>query len=606
MELSSALRLDKSFAERLFSEGQVQAPAIRIGIVGCGSRGLTVLERLCALAGKGERRVEISVFDPHRPGPGLHSVEQPSYLMLNTVASQISMFPDQAALDGLSGRQGPNFYEWCLRFKSAERAIRPDEFLPRPWLGEYLAWTYDEVLRTLPEQISVTHHARVVDNIEHTDLGGFLLSTAGGQKHAVDWLLITVGHAEAPPAVNKTQGMTQRLRAYPQPFSLESISSTDTVGVEGLGLSAMDVVAGLTVGREGRFVESSEGLRYEPSGREPQVVMYSRSGLPYRTRPDITPHRTSSPPLIFTLSTVADLRAQHPDGLDFEAQVLPVLKAEMFAEYFGMVASLKGESALRVKSEVATALLLGEIDSKVQALAQQFNVPLLDESVFNPRSLRADVDNYTQFVRAFIEEDLRESISGLDHSPVKAAVEVWRSCREQLRRVVDNNGLTPESRRMFFNEYAPLVNRMVAGPQKERHQELLALVDAGIVQWIHSSKVMHSPESGDVSIQQDDGSLILLNALVCAHVSDSRRIDSQPKIIRQLRNSGVLHSLNDKGEGVHVDSHGKAQPNLWITGPIVEGATYYNHYVPSSGGYSRAFVDADRIAREMLGLAVTA
>jgi len=605
MELSSALRLDKSFAERLISGGQSQAPAIRIGIVGCGSRGLTVLERLCALAGKGERRVEIRVFDPHRPGPGLHSVEQPAYLMLNTVASQISMFPDQAALDGLSGRQGPNFYEWCLRFKSAERAIRPDEFLPRQWLGEYLAWTYDEVLRTLPDQVSVTHYARVVDNIEHTDLGGFAFSTVGGQTHSVDWLLITVGHAEAPPAVNKTQAMTNRLCAYPHPFSLESISSTDTVGVEGLGLSAMDVVAGLTVGRGGRFVERPEGLRYEPSGREPQVMMYSRSGLPYRTRPDIAPHRTSSPPLIFTLSTVADLRAQHPNGLDFEAQVLPVLKAEMFAEYFGIVASLKGESALRVKSEVATAFLLGEIDSKARALAQQFDVPLLDESVFN-RSLRADVDNYSQFVREFIEEDLRESISGLDHSPVKAAVEVWRSCREQLRRVVDNNGLTPESHRIFFNEYAPLVNRMVAGPQKERHQELLALVDAGIVQWLHYSKVIHNPETGDVSIQHSDGSPIPLNALVCAHVSDSRRIESQPKIILQLRNSGVLHSLNDQGEGIHVDSHGKAQPNLWITGPIVEGATYYNHYVPSSGSYSRAFVDADRIAREMLGLAVTA
>ena len=71
-----------------------------------------------------------------------------------------------------------------------------------------------------------------------------------------------------------------------------------------------------------------------------------------------------------------------------------------------------------------------------------------------------------------------------------------------------------------------------------------------------------------------------------------------------MKDIGIINSLTEDGEGVLVDSEGRAQPNLWITGPLVEGSTYYNHYVPSSGSYSRAFVDADRIAREMLGLNV--
>lgn len=597
MELSTALP-----TERLVLNGE-QKPVIKIGIVGCGSRGLTVLERLCALAG--DRRIEISVFDPHRPGPGLHSVEQPEYLMLNTVASQISMFPDQAALDGLSGRQGPDFYHWCLRFKAGERTVQPNAFLPRAWLGEYLAWTYEEVIRSLPSNVKLTHHARIVDNLEHTDSGRFVLST-GGQKHQVDGLLITVGHAESAPAVSHSQGSTKRCQAYPQPYALESISSTDTVGIEGLGLSAMDAVAGLTVGRGGQFMSAPEGLRYQPSGQEPRLFMYSRSGLPYRTRPDITPHRVGGSPLIFTLSAVADLRAANPQGLDFEAQVLPLVKAEMLAEYFGMIAGLQGASSLRAKSEIANAFLRGEIDDKAAELAQHFAVPTLEESAFNPRCLRAPVDNYSAWVKRFIEDDLKESILDLDHSPLKAAVEVWRRCREQLRRVVDNEGLKPDSHRIFFNEYAPLVNRMVAGPQKERHQELLALAQAGVLQWVHGSNVTHSASTSDVSITLDDGQVLVLDVLIRAHVSDNRTAASQPRIIRQLRDSGIIHSIDGKGGAPCIDSHGKAQPNLWITGPIVEGATYYNHYVPSSGSYSRAFVDADRIAREMLGMTVTA
>ncbi|NBB08762.1 FAD/NAD(P)-binding protein [Pseudomonas sp. SLFW] len=603
MELSADLRLDGSFLDTPPVDKVGQKPAIKIGIVGCGSRGLTVLERLCALAGEGERRLEINVFDPHRPGPGLHSVEQPEYLMLNTVASQISMFPDQAALGGLTGRQGPNFYEWCLRFKSAERVVKPNEFLPRSWLGEYLAWTYDEVIRTLPEQIRVIHHARTVDNVDYTDLGRFELST-GDKKHRVDWLLITVGHAAKPSVPAQDVQITTRLKAYPQPFSLQTISATDAVGVEGIGLAAMDVVAGLTVGRGGRFMQGPEGLRYLTSGQEPQVFMYSRSGLPYRTRPDITPHRMGAPALIFTLAAVADLRARHPDGLDFEAHVLPLLKAEMLAEYFGMVAMRRSESALRIKSEVATAFYLGEIEAKHHELAELFEVPLLADSVYNPRSMAAPVDNYQGWIEAFIRDDLHESILDLDHSPIKAAVEVWRSCREQLRRVVDNRGLTPTSHTVFFNEYAPLVNRMVAGPQKERHQELLALAEAGVIQWVHSAHVIYNADNGAVSVALGDGRTLVLNACVHAHGSEARKADGYPGIIRQLRAAGIVHSAAEDGEGVYVDSHGKAQHHLWITGPIVEGATYYNHYVPSSGSYSRAFVNADRIAREMLGMAV--
>lgn len=598
MELSTALP-----TETLAVDGK-QKPAIKIGIVGCGSRGLTVLERLCALAGAGERRVEISVFDPHRPGPGLHSVEQPEYLMLNTVASQISMFPDQAALGGCSGRQGPDFYQWCLLFKSAERIVQPNEFLPRAWLGEYLAWTYEEVVRSLPTNVEVTHHARVVDNIEHTDLGGFVLST-GAQKHQVDWLVVTIGHAENGSAVDNSEAVTKRFRAYPQPYSLEGISSTDAVGIEGLGLSAMDAVAGLTVGRGGQFVQAPEGLRYQRSGQEPRLFMYSRSGLPYRTRPDIKPHRVGGSPLIFTLSAVAGLRADNPQGLDFEAQVLPLLKAEMLAEYFGMIAALQGEASLKIKSEIANAFLRGEIQAKATELAQRFSVPMLDESAFNPRCLQAPVDTYSTWVKAIIENDLKHSLLDLDHSPIKAAVEVWRSCREQLRRVVDNQGLTPESHRIFFNDYAPLINRMVAGPQKERHQELLALAEAGVLQWVHGSNVRRSSTTSDITIALD-GEVLVLDALISAHVANNSVLASQPRIIRQLRESGIIHSVTGCGEAPYVDSHGQAQPNLWITGPIVEGATYYNHYVPSSGSYSRAFVDADRIAREMLGERVIA
>lgn len=597
MELSTALPGEK------LSPG-LEKPAMRIGIVGCGSRGLTVLERICALGVNTARRIEVNVFDPQSPGPGLHAVDQPEYLMLNTVASQISMFPDTPALDGHVGRQGPSFYEWCLRFKSAERSVQPNEFLPRSWLGEYLAWTYGEVIEGRPANVHVIHHPHAVDNIEHTDMGQFVLST-GELDCPVDWLVITIGHAQPPQGWNGEQlGPTS---ASLQRASVASALSTEAVGIEGLGLTAMDVVASLTVGRGGQFREVADGLRYVPGGREPTIYMFSRSGLPYRTRPDIVPHRPSNAALIFTLSAVASLRAENPDGLDFEQQVLPLIKAEMLAEYFGMIASQKGESALKIKAEIARAHHMGRLESVAAEMAVRFQVLALDEGVHNPRKSTMDASDYPQAMRAFIARDIEQSLLGLDSSPIKAAIEVWRSCREQLRRVVDNRGLTTDSNRIFFEAYAPHVNRMVAGPQKERHQELLALADAGIVHWVHHSQVIHRADGAPTKLVLMNHHAACLNPLqrvIKAHVSNACNMSSLPAIIRSLKKNGIIHSLNDDGEGVLVDSEGRAQPNLWITGPLVEGSTYYNHYVPSSGSYSRAFVDADRIAREMLGLNV--
>ncbi|UZJ60499.1 FAD/NAD(P)-binding protein [Pseudomonas sp. KU26590] len=593
MELSAAL------GEKL-SPGS-DKPAIRIGIVGCGSRGLTVLERICALAVNTARRIELNVFDPKPPGPGLHAVDQPEYLMLNTVASQISMFPDTAALDGHVGRQGPSFYEWCLRFKSAERNVQPNEYLPRSWLGEYLAWTYGEVIEGRPANVHVIHHPHAVDNIEHTDMGQFVLST-GELDCPVDWLAITIGHAQPSQGWNgKQPGSTS---ASLQPASVASVLSTEAVGIEGLGLSAMDVVASLTVGRAGHFRKLAGGLRYEPGGREPAIYMFSRSGLPYRTRPDIVPHRASNAALIFTLSAVASLRAENLGGLDFEQQVLPLIKAEMLAEYFGMIASQKGESTARIKAQIARAFYSDRLETVTAEMAAHFQALPLDEAVYNPRVSTLDAADYPQAMRAFIERDTAQSLLGLDSSPIKAAIEVWRSCREQLRRVVDNRGLTTYSGRVFFGEYAPHVNRMVAGPQKERHQELLALADAGIVHWVHHTQVIHSTEGAPTEVALARELAVPLQRVIKAHFSNAREIASLPKIIRTLKRSGVIHSLTENGEGVLVTSEGKAQPNLWITGPLVEGSTYYNHYVPSSGSYARAFVDADRIAREMLGLNV--
>ncbi|QDO82681.1 FAD/NAD(P)-binding protein [Shewanella psychropiezotolerans] len=68
-------------------------------IIGLGPRGLSVLHRiLCHAKSSPNINISIAIFEPNEPGVGVHSTEQPDYLLLNTVAGQLSMFPQENTL----------------------------------------------------------------------------------------------------------------------------------------------------------------------------------------------------------------------------------------------------------------------------------------------------------------------------------------------------------------------------------------------------------------------------------------------------------------------------------------------------------------------------
>ena len=72
--------------------GWDQMATARVGIIGVGPRGLTVLERI--VANERLRKttdLQIYLFDPNPPGVGCHDPEQEDHLLVNTVAGQITM-----------------------------------------------------------------------------------------------------------------------------------------------------------------------------------------------------------------------------------------------------------------------------------------------------------------------------------------------------------------------------------------------------------------------------------------------------------------------------------------------------------------------------------
>ena len=98
----------------------------------------------------------------------------------------------------------------------------------------------------------------------------------------------------------------------------------------------------LTIGRGGSFDHAGARLRYRPSGRELNIHLFSRSGLPYCAKAVAGVDATGSyEPAICTPEALRSLRSSGR-RVDMRAEVLPLMFGEMQARFYGQHALLAG------------------------------------------------------------------------------------------------------------------------------------------------------------------------------------------------------------------------------------------------------------------------
>jgi uncharacterized NAD(P)/FAD-binding protein YdhS len=598
-----------------------------VAIIGLGSRGLGVLERIVALSGPDD--IVVEVIDPAGTGAGVHAVGQPDYLLLNTTCGQVSMFPDPLSVGPDTAGRGPSLYDWAvargLRMAAdgftigtagiAGRDLRPTDFLPRRLLGEYLGWFFEQLRRQLPGHVRLVVHRGEAVDISTAPDGGLVIALADGGTVAADFAFLTTGYtASTSPATVSPATERQLAEPYPLPESLEAIAPGQTVAIGGFGLSAMDALSCLTVGRGGRFRRDQGDVEYLPSGREPAIVMYSRSGVPCRARPLVTRFEISYDPLVFTPAAIDALRSARGgarEPLDFDADVMPLILTEMRIAYRRCQARCDGpdaEQALRQKLKgPSLATKLDELDT----VHGRFDP---GAAFAGSAGLRlGDGAAYQRWFADTIRRDLGEGLLGFAWSPVKAALDIFRELRDTVRYVADFGGLTPASADDFYGRVVPLMNRAVVGPQYERHAELLALMSAGLVQVPLGPAPTVTPNEAGYTLT----STVLAVAgrrdvdwLLPAQVPLPAVDDSASPLLSSLARRGWIRRSAPGCRhlpGIDVDSgqhplaaDGTPNQRIWVLGPLCEGATFYNNLVPSPGVYSRPAADAHRCAAAML------
>ncbi|WP_374103083.1 FAD/NAD(P)-binding protein [Streptomyces sp. B93] len=491
-------------------------------IVGAGPRGLSVLERLCAQERKSPRwdTVTVHVVDPDPPGSGrVWRPGQSRHLLMNTVASQVTVYTDASVRIEGPLEEGPSLYAWAKALQSGAldtpapgghsgavlaeaRALGPDTYPTRALYGHYLIWAFTRVVAKAPAHVTVrTHPVRAVALHDEDGLPAgpqTVVLEDGTRLGSLSAVVLAQGHVPAEPtpaeaelaAFAAAHDLVYVPPANPADVDLSAIAPGQRVLLRGLGLNFFDYMALFTQGRGGSYERAGGRLVYRPSGREPRLVAGSRRGVPYQARGENEKgaHGRYFPRLL-TAAHIAGLRGRAARGaaIDFAADLWPLISKEVCGVYYTALLTARGVDAAAVE-EFGERYLHTAPGPQEDRLLEEAGIGAPQRwdwdrvaRPFPPGALK-DWDAFRRWLRGHLDDDVRLARQGNVSGPVKAALDVLRDLRNEVRLAVDHAGLDGASHRDDLERwYTPLNAYLSIGPPVSRIEEMAALMDAGIL-----------------------------------------------------------------------------------------------------------------------------
>ena len=615
------------------------ADAARICVIGAGPRGTSVLERLCANATTAEfagRRMVVHIVDPYPPGPGaVWRTSQSEHLLMNTVASQVSIYTDDSVHCAGPIVRGPSLYDWARTLSTGQPAdvlaaaatLGPDDYPTRAFYGHYLRWAFDRLVRTAPDNVSIERHTGTAVALDDGVDGQVVTLHDGTRLTGLDAVVLAVGHGPLSRKDDQDRdhrhargnGLFYVGPANPADVDLTPIRPGAAVALRGLGLNYFDYLTLLTVGRGGRFTRAGDGLRYLPSGREPLLYAGSRRGIPYHARGENQkgPHGRHEP-VFLTASVTADLRARAAAGrpVSFRATVWPLVDREVRTAYHRtLLATIRGEHA-------AATFVAGIVadPGREADLLDRYGVSAglrwRWDLIERPQGDRRFTDpaDFHDWLLAYLRGDVRQARLGNLTSPMKTALDVLRDLRNEIRLVVDHGGITGESYRDDVERwYSPLNAFTSIGPPVRRVEEMIALVDAGVLHVVGPAMTVRA--DGDrfvVASAAVPRSAVRVTGLIEARLADVDLRRSANTLLRYLLATGQARPHRVAGDyecgGLDVtqrpyrvvDAAGVAHPGRFAFGVPTEGVHWVTAAGIRPGVGSVTLEDSDAIARAAL------
>ncbi|GAP78291.1 nitrogen regulatory protein PII [Brachybacterium sp. SW0106-09] len=616
-------------------------------IVGGGPRGVaTVLRLVARVRAEGAAPLRVALLDALAIGPGATwRLDQPAAYLNNTQADATTVHPDDSTRMSGPPAPGPDLVDWARRVRAEgahpagdwvveeASALTGATFPTRRLQGVY----YRDQLEA----------AAGTGAVELTEVLGRAVDLEGtGAERTV---VLEDGRRLSAPAVVLAQGMVQGRRSreveelagfaarhglryvepgMPAERDFTGLPAGQDVLVRGLGANLFDVLGQLAAEWGGEF-EPVEGdphgrLRYLPSGREPRLLVGSRRGVPYRSKPEggrsVRPFvpRWASPEWFTALAARG--------GIDFADEVWPVLGREFARVYLEALGELRPQAVGGDwLAGLEAASTVEEIDAVLEAAIGEEEWTWALEELHRPtRDEEVGPDGWARLVRRLIRDELG-SMSDPWRHPRAAVNGAMGALRREVGRLTARGAFTGVSlARDVLGWFDGDSLARASGPPAERVRLVLALLEAGVVELLGPGTAVEADEDAGLfrASSAVTGREVSSSVLLETRMSKGKVPDTDDPLLRALLDSGrarihtmdgvETHSMEATGaeiaedaEGGHnlVSADGQVDPAIVVLGIPAQSTQPGSAIGATPGVPSPLLAGADVAARQVMARA---
>lgn len=520
---------------------------LRLAIVGGGPRGLAAAEALRTRAEGTGSSVELTMFEPH-PAIGAGPHHDPSQTPLNRL--NIPLRAIDIAPAGFAGAHVGSFQEWAGGHLAG---VGPDDYPSRRDLGRFLTARWHDLVDSASAQFDIAvarHEAKRLMR----DRTRWRMETEGGSFGPFDEVLLTPGHQPVEPdlQLERWRSHAQKsgatlITAYPSDVLMASARNWrgHTVAIRGLALSMIDVMRALTIGQGGRFVPSTDGLRYEASGLEPaRLLPFSLDGVPPAPKPasaklDAVYDPDAAAIRRFKTSLAKAVGGSAEEVMALIGEGLAALSAQVFERFGGKEADI-------------ARWLATELSEEAEHAAEDRP----------PASILAD--------------HLAMALGRAAPSPGYVVGQVWRKLQNSLRRVYNPAEISGETATALVR-FDEGMKRFSYGPPALAAAEMLALARSGLLD-------LRAVDDPDIAMVQGGWRLSGEKGEATAKVMVDSVLPSPElaklsgPLLADLRKQGLLSPVGTKlgarttGEGCVLDASENPVRGLSMLGRLALGS----------------------------------
>ncbi|MBO0482097.1 FAD/NAD(P)-binding protein [Candidatus Enterococcus courvalinii] len=599
---------------------------MKIGIIGAGPRGLSMLERILRNK-QTNQSLQIYLFDVIGPGGRVWRIDQSTDLLMNSVSQQVTLFTDDTLSTGGVVSPGPNLYQWAKKegipfvkqqslkqqnFFLVEMAqLGKNEHTTRCLYGLYQQWFFMELQKEYPD--TITFVRSLVNSVSQTEAGFDL--KADDTTFFMDQIVLASGHWEnelmneelAFADYAQQHGLFYQPPSNPADVSVDDIPTNEPIFLRGLGLAFFDYIGLLTVGRGGYFEEQEDHFIYHPSGNEPVIYAGSRRGVPYYPRGKNQKQGGAMARL--KLLTTENLKKWQIKGQLTGERFFDLFKKEV--ELFYYQKTIEEQQLAINPFEFEQVFLLKPSE---ECLA---DYPQLEPYIWSWERLEQPLstfpDDFEKGVRSFLAWQINEAEKGNDTGAFSSTLDAIKDWREPIREAIAWDVFSVEEyREQLWSWFTPLNAFLTIGPPLKRSKELAALIDAGIFH-IAAPPFEIKRARGNFWIETAEKAF-KSRYLLEAHLPINSVSYSKNPVIQSMSKNGLIRAYQKTEDTEHyfsgaidvnkanqvIGADGKVIPHFYCYGIPVEGVDWLTAAVARPYTDAWNLRQADLIARHLL------